>query len=242
MEQFSMTPASAFGAAGAVSAERVTGFLRKVYGWMCVGMGVSAAAAVGVASAPGAVRAIATNPILFWGLWIAPFALAMVLQFRVDKLQPNTAGVLFFLYSALIGAWLSPLLLIYTGASIATTFIVTGGAFGAMALFGTVTKRSLAGWGQFLWMGFIGIFLAMLVSLFWQTAARSSGLQFGITIVGVIVFTGLAAYKAQQMKMLAVAVPEEKHGSYAIVGALQLYITFINLFLMLLRIFGGRRN
>ena len=123
MNEFQMTPASAFSQTGTLTAERATAFLRKVYGWMAVGMGISAATALGIASSPSALRAIATQPILFWGLWIAPFALAMFLQVRVDKLQPAVASVLFALYSALIGAWLSPILLIYTGSSIATTFM-----------------------------------------------------------------------------------------------------------------------
>lgn len=242
MDQFSQTtPQSAFTAAGAASAEKVTAFLRKVYGWMAVGLGITAAVAAGMASS-NAVMAIASNRLLFWGLWIAPFALAIFLQARVEKLKPTTAALLFALYSAAIGAWLSPILLIYTGASIANTFVVTAGAFGALALYGTVTKRSLAGWGQFLFMGFIGVFLALLVSVFWGTARESAGLQFAITIVGVIVFTGLAAYEAQRLKVMAAALPDGREGSYAVVGALQLYITFINLFLMLLRLLGGRRD
>ncbi len=146
------------------------------------------------------------------------------------------------MFSALVGAWLSPILLVYTGGSVATTFLVAAGMFGALALYGTTTKRSLAGWGQFLFMGFVGVFLALLVSAFWKGAAGNSGLQFVITIVGVIVFTGLAAYDAQRMKVMAVSIPEERHGAYSVVGALALYITFINLFLMLLRLMGGRRS
>jgi FtsH-binding integral membrane protein len=242
MNEFQMTPASAFTSTGALTAERTTSFLRKVYGWMAIGMGVSAATALAIAASPNALQTIATSRPLFWGLWIAPFAVAMYLQVRIEKIQPATASLLFVVYSALIGAWLSPILLIYTGVSIATTFLVSGGAFAAMAIFGTVTRRSLAGFGHFIWMGFIGLFFAMLVSVFWKAAAQSAGLQFAITVIGVIVFTGMAAWKAQQMKQLAAVIPEEKYGSYSVVGALQLYITFINLFLIALRIFGGRRN
>jgi FtsH-binding integral membrane protein len=151
---------------------------------------------------------------------------------------------MFVVYSALMGAWLSVIFLVFQLGSIASAFVVTAGMFGGAALFGTVTKRSLAGWGQFFYMGFIGIFLALIVSLFWRGAAESAGLQFGISVIGVIVFTGLAAWKGQYLKQLALALPEGQQGSYAVVGALQLYITFINLFLMLLRLFGGgsRRN
>jgi FtsH-binding integral membrane protein len=241
MNEFEMTPQSAFSPTAAATAERVTGFLRKVYGWMFVGLGISTAVAFGILNS-GAVPVIARTPALYWGLWIATFGIAWFLQARVEKLSPGTATVLFVVFSAIVGAWLSPVLLFYTGGSVATTFLVTAGMFGALALYGTTTKRSLAGWGQFLFMGFIGVFLALLVSMFWKTAAASAGLQFVITIVGVIVFTGLAAYHAQQLKIMAVSVPEERHASYSVVGALSLYITFINLFLMLLRLLGGRRS
>ena len=241
MNEFEMTPQSAFSPTATATAERVTGFLRKVYGWMFVGLGISTAVAFGILNS-GAVPVIARTPALYWGLWIATFGIAWFLQARVQKLAPATATILFVVFSAIVGAWLSPVLLFYTGGSVATTFLVTAGMFGALALYGTTTKRSLAGWGQFLFMGFIGVFLALLVSMFWKTAAASAGLQFGITIVGVIVFTGLAAYHAQQLKVMAVSVPEERHAAYSVVGALSLYITFINLFLMLLRLLGGRRD
>ncbi len=241
MNEFEMTPQSAFSPSAAATAERVSGFLRKVYGWMFVGLGISTAVAFGILES-GAVPVIVRTPVLYWGLWIATFGIAWFLQARVDKLSPGTATLLFVVFSAIVGAWLSPVLLVYTGASVATTFMVTAGMFGALALYGTTTKRSLAGWGQFLFMGFIGVFLALLVSMFWKTAAGSAGFQFAITIVGVIVFTGLAAYHAQQLKVMAVSVPEERHAAYSVVGALSLYITFINLFLMLLRLLGGRRD
>jgi len=242
MDRFSMTPQAAFTTTTVASAEKVTAFLRKVYGWMFVGLGISAATALGVV-ASGFAYTIATTPALNWGLFIGLFALAMFLQYRVDRIQPTTASMLFVIYSVAMGAWLSVIFLIFNIPSIAAAFVVTAGAFGAMALFGTVTKRSLAGVGQFLYMGFIGIFIALLVSAFWRSAAQNVGLQFVISVVGVIVFTGLTAWKAQQLKQLALALPDGREGSYAVVGALQLYITFINLFLMLLRLLGGgRRN
>jgi FtsH-binding integral membrane protein len=126
----------------------------------------------------------------------------------------------------------------YTGTSIATTFAVTAGMFGALALYGTTTKRSLAGVGQFVFMGLIGLILASVVGMF----VKSQGLQFVISIVGVIVFTGLTAWDAQKLKAMAVAVPEGQVGSYAVVGALSLYLDFINLFLFMLRFLGGRRD
>ena len=153
-------------------------------------------------------------------------------------MAPGTAGALFLLYSALTGITISFVLLAYTGASVATTFLVAGTMFGSMALYGTVTKRSLAGWGQFLFMGLIGVVLASIVGIFWQ----NDGFQFVLAFIGVIVFTGLAAYDAQRLKAMAVAMPSGQVGSYAIVGALALYLDFINLFLMLLRLLGQRRH
>ncbi len=142
------------------------------------------------------------------------------------------------LYSALTGVTFSVILLAYTGASVATTFVVTAGMFGALAVFGSTTKRSLAGMGQFLFMGLIGLVLASIVGMFWNNDA----LQFLISVVGVIVFTGLTAWDAQRLKQMAASVPPDRVGSYAIVGALTLYLNFINLFLFLLRFMGGRRD
>jgi FtsH-binding integral membrane protein len=238
MAQFEMTPASAFQAASAVPAERVTAFLRKVYGWMMVGLGVTAGTAFAVASSPALQQAIFGNKFLFFGLIIAELGLVFYLSARVQKLAPQTAALLFLVYSALNGATLSMVLLVYTGASIATTFVVTAGMFGALALFGSTTKRSLAGVGQFFFMGLIGLLLASVVGMFWQ----NDTMQFVISVVGVLVFTGLTAWDAQRLKAMAATVPEERFGSYAVVGALALYLDFINLFLFLLRFLGGRKD
>jgi FtsH-binding integral membrane protein len=238
MDQLQMTPQSAFTSATALGAERVTAFLRKVYGWMCVGLGITAVVALGVAGSPTLVRAIVSNPILFFGLFIVELGLVFYLSARVNKLAPSTAAALFVAYSALNGAVLSMIFLAYSGTSIATTFFVTAGMFGALALYGTTTRRSLAGVGQFVFMGLIGLILASVVGVF----VRSQGLQFVISVVGVIVFTGLTAWDAQRLKAMATALPEGRTGSYAIVGALSLYLDFINLFLFLLRFFGGRRD
>ena len=191
-----------------------------------------------MAGSPTLVQALAQNQILFFGLVIAELGLVFYLSARVQKLAPTTAAALFLLYSALNGAMLSFVLLVYTGTSIATTFVVTAGMFGALALYGSTTKRSLAGVGQFVFMGLIGVILASIVGMFWH----SPGLQFAISVVGVIVFTGLTAWDAQRLKAMAVAVPEGRAGSYAVVGALSLYLDFINLFLFLLRFMGGRRD
>jgi FtsH-binding integral membrane protein len=233
-----MTPQSAFAATTVAGAERVTAFLRKVYGWMCVGLGVTAAVALSVAGSPTVLQAIVANKFLFFGLIIAELGLVFYLSARVNRLAPGTAAGLFLLYSALNGVTLAFIFLAYTGTSIATTFVVTAGMFGALALFGSTTKRSLAGVGQFVFMGLIGLVLASIVGMFWHNSA----LQFVISVVGVIVFTGLTAWDAQRLKQMAAVTPEGQVGSYAVVGALALYLDFINLFLFLLRFMGGRRN
>jgi FtsH-binding integral membrane protein len=238
MDQFSVTPQSAFAAAGSLAPERVTAFLRKVYGWMAIGLGVTAVVALSVAASPALVQAIFGNKILFFALVIGELGLVFYLSARVQKLAPGTAAALFLLYSALNGVVLASVFLLYTGTSIATTFLVTAGMFAALAIYGSTTKRSLAGVGQFVFMGLIGLILASLVGMFWH----SPGLQFAISVVGVIVFTGLTAWDAQRLKAMAVAVPEGNAGSYAVVGALSLYLDFINLFLFLLRFMGGRRD
>jgi hypothetical protein len=225
-------------AAPTVSDQRVTAFLSKVYGWMFVGLLITAVSAFAVASSPALIEIVFLNRLVFWGLLIAELGLVFYLAARVDKVAPATASGLFILYSALTGVTSSIVLLIYTGASITQTFIITAGMFGATAFFGTVTKRSLAGLGQFLFMGLIGLILASIVGFFWH----SDALQFVISVVGVLVFTGLTAWDAQRLKHMAVALPEGRIGAYAVVGALALYLDFINLFFFLLRFTGSRRD
>ncbi|MFN2499307.1 MAG: Bax inhibitor-1/YccA family protein [Pyrinomonadaceae bacterium] len=218
--------------------ERVSAFLSKVYGWMFFGLLVTSVTAFIVASSPALIQIIFVNRLVFWALLIAQLGLVFYLSARVDKVAPVTAAGLFILYSGLTGVTSAAILLLYTGASITSTFIITAGMFGATAFFGTVTKRSLAGVGQFFFMGLIGLLLAMVVGFFWQSAA----LQFVISVVGVLVFTGLTAWDAQRLKQMAVALPDGRTGSYAVVGALSLYLDFINLFFFLLRFTGNRRN
>jgi uncharacterized protein len=227
----------AWTAGGVQAAERVSAFLWKVYGWMAVGLGITAVVAFTVAGSPDILRALVGNRLVFFGLVIAELGLVFYLSARADRLAPGTAAGLFALYSALNGVTLSVVLIAYTGESVATTFVVTAGMFGALALFGSTTKRSLAGAGQFFMMGLVGVILASIVGMFWHNDA----LQFLISVVGVIVFTGLTAWDAQRLKQMALALPEGQAGSYAIVGALSLYLDFINLFLILLR-FTGRRD
>jgi FtsH-binding integral membrane protein len=218
--------------------ERVTAFLSKVYGWMFAGLLVTAGIAFAIASSPELGLSLVRNRPIFWVLVIAQLGLVFYLSARVEKVAPMTAAGLFILYSALVGVTSSVVFLAFTMASIASTFIVTAGMFGSMAVFGSITKRSLAGVGQFMFMGLIGLILASIVGIFWQ----NDMLQFVIGVVGVIVFTGLTAWDAQRLKHMAVALPDGQVGSYAVVGALSLYLDFINLFFFLLRFMGGRRD
>lgn len=218
--------------------ERVGAFLSRVYGWMFAGLLVTAVTAFTVAATPAVAQTLIGNRIVFWVLLFGQLGLVFYLAARVDKLAPATAAGLFILYSALMGVTTSVILLIYTSTSITSTFIVTAGMFGATAVFGTVTKRSLAGVGQFMFMGLIGLILASIVGIFWQNSA----LQFVISVVGVLVFTGLTAWDAQRLKQMAVALPEGRVGAYSVVGALSLYLDFINLFFFLLRLTGSRRD
>ena len=205
---------------------------------MAVGLGLTAVVAFAVAGSPDLLRVLVGNRLVFFALVIAELGLVFFMSARADRLSPGTASGLFALYSALNGVTLSVILLAYTGESVTMTFVVTAGMFGALALFGSTTKRSLAGAGQFFMMGLVGLILASIVGMFWHNDA----LQFLISVVGVIVFTGLTAWDAQRLKQMAVALPEGQVGAYAVVGALSLYLNFINLFLMLLRFTGSRRD
>ena len=238
MEPIDTRSSSVFGTTAELPAEIASAFLRKVYGWMFIGLAVTAVVGLTVAGSPALLQHIVANQFLYFGLILAELGLVFYLSARVQTLAPSTAMTMFVIYAALNGVTLSFIFLLYTGESIETTFMVTAGMFGATALYGSTTKRSLAGAGQFFFMGLIGIILASIVGMFWHNDA----LQFLITVIGVIVFTGLTAWDAQRLKQMAATVPQERAGSYAVVGALSLYLNFINLFLMLLRLLGGRRD
>jgi FtsH-binding integral membrane protein len=224
--------------AGDARAARISAFLGKVYGWMFLGLLVTTGTAFVVASSETLIEIFILNRILFWGLVFGQLALVWWMSAKVETMSPTTAAVLFLVYSAAVGITTSIVLLVYTASSLASTFLVTAGMFGALALFGTFTKRSLAGVGQFMMMGLIGLILALIVNLFWANDA----LTFVISVVGVLVFTGLTAWDAQKLKHMAVALPDGRVGSYAVIGALDLYLDFINLFFFLLRLVGGRRS
>jgi len=218
--------------------ERVSAFLTRVYAWMFVGLLVTAGTAFAVASSPTLTQALIGNRLVFWVAIFAQIGVVFFLSARVAKMASTTAAGLFLLYSVLVGVTSSVVLLVYTATSIFSAFVVTAGMFGATAAYGTLTKRSLAGVGQFMFMGLIGIILASIVGIFWQ----NDMLQFVISVVGVIVFTGLTAWDAQRLKQMAVAMPDGRSGTFAVVGALSLYLDFINLFFFLLRLTGNRRS
>ena len=237
MPPYQMTPDRALGSAVHAD-EQVTAFLRAVYGWMFAGLAITAGTASYIAGSPAVVTAIATNRPLFWGLLIAQLGIVFVLSARVQQLAASTASILFVLYSIITGVTMAFVLLAFTGESVATTFLVTAGMFGGLATYGTITRRSLGGLGQFLFMGLLGVVLASIVGVFWHNDA----FQFVLSFVGVLVFSGLVAYDAQQLKAMALAAPAGQSSSYAIVGALALYLDFTNLFLFLLRFTGNRRE
>jgi len=219
---------------GAADVERR--FMSAVYRWMTLGLLVTAGVAWYVASTPGALHFVFGNRIVFWGLILAQFGLVIGLSAAVARLSAGVAGGLFLLYSALNGATLSILLLAYTGASVASAFAVTAGTFGAMSVYGTVTRRDLTSWGTFLFMGLIGIVIASVVNVF----TKSDMVSWVVSAAAVVVFTGLTAYDTQKLRRMAAA--GANVAALPVNGALALYLDFINLFLAILRIFGGRRD
>lgn len=192
------------------------------------------------AHTPAIINFIFSSQITFFGLIILQLGLVFVISGMVNRLSGTMATGLFMLYSALTGLTLSSIFIAYTYSSIASTFVVTAGMFGAMSLYGYTTKRDLSGFGSMLFMGLIGIVLASLVNIW----LKSPALMWAITYIGVLVFVGLTAYDTQKLKAMGEQLNADDKDSfrkYAIVGALTLYLDFINLFLMLLRIFGNRR-
>ncbi len=212
-------------------------FIASVYRWMFFGLLVTAGVAGFVASSQAAIELILMNRWVFYGLVIAQFGLVIAISAMVQRLSAPAAGALFIGYSALTGATLSVVLLVYAASTVTLAFVITAGTFGAMSVYGTVTKRDLTSWSSFLTMGLFGIILAGVVNIF----LKSSAMDFILSCAAVVVFTGLTAYDTQKLRELARA----GGGSVAaapISGALSLYLDFINLFLAILRLLGGRRR
>lgn len=212
-------------------------FLRKVYAFMAAGLLATAVTATAVSSSETAINILRTNPILFYGLIFGELGMVLAFSTLANRLSTVAAGALFFGYSVLNGVTLSLIFMAYTASSIGSTFFVTAGTFGALSAYGYVTKRDLSGLGSFAMMGLIGLVIASLVNLF----LKSTMIYWLTTFVGVIVFTALAAYDTQKLKRFASQVSPENQSKVALQGALMLYLDFINLFLMLLRVLGRRR-
>jgi FtsH-binding integral membrane protein len=209
----------------------------RVYNYMGMGLAFTGVIAW-FAAASGLYESIVQTP-LFWVVVLAPLALVMLLGFRIQKMNLAAAQITFWAYAGLVGLSLAGIFLLYTGASIAETFFIGAGMFLGMSLYGYTTGRDLTRFGAFLFMGLIGIVVASLVNLF----LASSGLQFAISVVGVIVFTGLTAWDTQRIREIYVSGDDEMiAGKKAIIGALALYLDFLNLFLMLLQFTGRRRR
>lgn len=214
---------------------RERAFIRSVYGWMFAGLLLTALASLWVILSPPMQRIVQSAYIF---LIIAELGLVFFLSFRIQKMTPGTAAGAFFAFSVLNGLTLSAIFFVYSLGSIASAFMAASGMFGAMAIYGLVTKRDLTSWGSFFFMGLIGIIIVSVVNIF----MRSDGLSFVIGVVGVFVFLGLTAYDNQKLKAYAAHASGSQITNFAVIGALSLYLDFINLFLMLLRLFGGRRS
>lgn len=213
--------------------------MSKVYLWMTLALVVTGMTAYYVASSPAILYAIVSNQIAFWGLFIGELVLVFVLSSRIMSLSFVTASLMFVIYSIMNGVFFSFILLAYTEQSIATTFLITAGTFGAMSLFGFVTKRDLSAMGRILFMLLIGLLIATVVNIF----MKAEGLTLILNYAGVVIFVGLTAYDTQSIKqMLQEHGDKEGAEKIALLGSLSLYLDFINLFIYLLRFFGESRK
>jgi FtsH-binding integral membrane protein len=216
---------------------RTRTFVRAVYGWMFGGLLTTAFAAAWVVMSPAMQQIVLGMPMVRGGLMIAEIGIVFFLSFRIRTMAPSTAAAAFLVYSLLNGLTLSVIFWVYSNASIGMAFVTAAGMFGAMSVYGMVTKRDLTSVGSFFFMGLIGIVICSVVNLF----LKSDGLSFVISVIGIFVFLGLTAWDNQKLKAMATATGPQQE-SYAVIGALMLYLDFINLFLFMLRLFGGRRR
>ncbi|SFW46863.1 hypothetical protein SAMN02910409_0091 [Prevotellaceae bacterium HUN156] len=218
--------------------EAFPALMRKVYVWMTLALAITGLTAYGVATSPGVLQTIYGNSSVMWGIAIAELILVITVSSAINRLSLSVATLLFVLYSVLNGALFSSIFLVYTASSIATVFFITAGTFAAMALIGYTTKTDLSSMGKILLMALIGMIIATVVNLF----VKSTGLDLIISYIGVLVFVGLTAYDSQKIKQMLLQAPDAGEGAQkvALLGALSLYLDFINLFLYLLRIFGRR--
>ncbi len=221
---------------------KTNAFIRSVYNWMAVGLGLTGLTAYYVSHDPQMMNLFYKTPGLMMILIFVELGFVFFLGARIQKIQASTATALFAIYSILNGITLSIIFLIYTQASIVSTFAICSVTFLACSIYGMTTKKDLTSLGGFMMMGLIGIIIASVVNMFVQ----SSAMQMMISYIGVLVFVGLTAYDTQKLKTMSLTMPDNATGAMvrkgAIMGALSLYLDFINLFIMLLHIFGGRRN
>ncbi len=224
-----------------IKAVRERTVLRNVYLWMAIGLALTGVVALGFASTPQLVLALVKNPVLFFGIIIGEFALVFFLSAKIMTLSPTAATLGFAAYAVLNGVTLSLIFLAYTGASIASSLFITAGTFAGMSIYAVMTKRDLSSLGHYLIMGLWGLIIASVVNMF----LRSSAMYWLLSYGGVALFLGLTAYDTQMIKRwsdeLGSSPSEADFLRISILGALKLYLDFINLFLFILRIFGRRR-
>jgi FtsH-binding integral membrane protein len=214
-------------------------YMLRIYNYMASGLALTGIVAY-VAAYSGFYAAIARTPLVYL-LMLAPLGFVLVLSYGINRMQTSTAQALFWLFSAVMGLSMSMIFLMFTGASIARVFFITAGTFAAMSFYGYTTRRDLTQFGAFLIMGLIGIIIASVVNIF----LASSALQFAISVIGVVVFVGLTAWDTQRIKEMYFEIDHsdgQMAGKTAIMGALSLYLDFINLFMMLLQLLGARRD
>lgn len=223
---------------GSASVQTASSAMRLVYVKMTIGLLVTALVSLFSASSTEYMYFLATNSWFYWGLFIAEIAIVFFLSARVTKMSSMAATLLFYLFATLNGLALAPIFLVYTATSIAKTFFICSGTFGAMSIYGYFTTRDLTKWGNFLFYALIGLIIASVVNIF----THSSGLDWIISIAGVVIFIGLTAWDTQNVKRMAEYAPANMVGHIATIGALSLYLDFINLFLYLLRFFGSSRD
>jgi len=233
---------AAFGRVDAIRRDGIDEGLRAymlgVYNYMAAGLAVSGIIAYFVSASPTILTTIYTNTALTWFVMLAPLAFILALSFGIQKMKASTVQALYWAFAITMGISLSSIFVVYTSASIARVFFITAATFGAMSLYGYTTKKDLTGWGSFLFMGLIGIIIASVVNFFMASAA----LDFAISVIGVLVFVGLTAYDTQKIRNeYSELDSREVATKKSVFGALRLYLDFINLMLMLLRLFGSRR-
>lgn len=232
-----VTPPPFFGGHELVA--QTNAVMKRVYVRMFIGLLVSAFCALGVASSQTAMAFLFGNQLVFWGMLIAMIAMAFIIPARLQKMSSGAVLGCFVLYSALMGCWLAPLFLVYRLGTIVYTLFITAGTFGAMSVYGYFTKSDLSKMGTYLMMALFGLLIAIVVNIFWA----NSMMEWIISIAGVLIFTGLTAWDTQQVKRMAAANLEPSMADkLATMGAMNLYLDFINLFIFLLRILGGNRD